>query len=225
VGKGPIRFAVGHPQGLTSNSSKCWASKQADVYIVCRDNFTEAKVSLHASGEWRMGFTQEAVRKCPGLLPKGRNRAWRIWRRPPPQIPDTVIAFRLLFPTSELAVRLEQRATEVWKKNVIYIEAAPPDSGLMAAATLFVTGANVNLRPGSGKNFSLAALDIGQGSRAQFIAHQETEDVLDKVQGAIEETRGRVIRAGVEIPPGAYSYMVGECTDGVRYLVGGRVNR
>lgn len=164
-------------------------------------------MSLHASGEWRMGFTQEAVRKCPGLLPKGRNRAWRIWRRPPPQIPDTVIAFRLLFPTSELAVRPEQRATEVWKKNVIYIEAAPPDSGLMAAVTLFVTGANVNLRAESGESFLLAYLDIGQGRRAQFIAHQETEgDVLNKVQGAIEETRGRVIRAGIAIPPGAYSY-------------------
>ena len=57
----PARFAIGPPDGLTSNSWRIWSTKHGDVYISCRDNFTEAKVSLHTSGRWRMGFTSQAI--------------------------------------------------------------------------------------------------------------------------------------------------------------------
>ena len=62
----PVRFAVGPTKdGLTSNSWRMWTEKRGDVYdlyLKCRDNFREAKVSLHASGRWRMGFTEEAIK-------------------------------------------------------------------------------------------------------------------------------------------------------------------
>jgi hypothetical protein len=45
----PVRFAVGAPSGITSNSWKIWATKSG-VYIACRDNFKETKVSLRISG-------------------------------------------------------------------------------------------------------------------------------------------------------------------------------
>ena len=122
-----VRFAVGSPNGLTSNSWRIWASKHGDVYIACRDNFKEAKVSLHASGRWRMGFTTEAISKNSHLLPSDQHRAWEVWDQPPISLPNTVIAFQLVFPTSELAVRPEQRIPKEWK-NVIFIEAAPPSS-------------------------------------------------------------------------------------------------
>ena len=99
VRRGPVRFAVGPPNGVTSNSWKLWAGKNGDVYIACRDNFKEAKVSLHASGRWRMGFTTEALTKSPNLPLGGRDRAWEVWDKPPPTLPNTTIAFRLVFPT------------------------------------------------------------------------------------------------------------------------------
>ena len=36
--KSPVRFAVGDPNGVTSNSWRIWTSKHGDVYIACRDN-------------------------------------------------------------------------------------------------------------------------------------------------------------------------------------------
>ena len=106
----------------------------------CRDNFKEAKVSLHTSGKWRMGFTIEALVKNP--FPLEENRAWEVWDKPPPQLPNVTIAFRLFFPTSELAVRPEQRQPDQWRQ-VIFIEPAPPGSGKLTALTLFVTNGDV----------------------------------------------------------------------------------
>lgn len=47
VKSGPIPFAVGPPNGLTSNSWRMWTSRHGDIYIACRNTFKEAKVSLH----------------------------------------------------------------------------------------------------------------------------------------------------------------------------------
>ena len=85
----PIRFAVGYPDGLTSNSWRFWTEKSG-IYIACRDNFRAAKVSLHTSGRWRMGFNEEAKKKYPSLIPADRNRAWDVWDETPPQLPQTV---------------------------------------------------------------------------------------------------------------------------------------
>ena len=118
--RGPLRFAVGPPDGLTSNAWRFWTTRRGDVYIACRDNFQEAKVSLHASGRWRMGFTTEAIGRNPQLIPADADRAWEVWDEPPASLPNTIVAFRLIFPTSELAVRPEQRPVKKWK-NVLYI--------------------------------------------------------------------------------------------------------
>jgi len=173
--KGPIRFAVGPPDGLTSNAWRMWASKQGDVYIACRDNFKEVKVSLHASGRWRMGFTTEAINKNPKLLPSGTNRAWDVWDKPPESLPDSVVAFKLIFPTEELAVRPEQRPAKLWKK-VLHIDSAPP--GKVTIVTLFVTKGALTLKHESEPSFCLASLDMGQGFRAQLVAHTDPSDGL-----------------------------------------------
>lgn len=120
-----VRVAVGSPNGLTSNSWKVWATKHGDVYIACRDNFREAKVSLHASDRWRMRFTDEAVANNSHLLGEGQNRAWDVWDAPSGQLQNPVNAFQLVFPSSELAVRPEQRVSRKWA-DVIFVEAAPP---------------------------------------------------------------------------------------------------
>jgi hypothetical protein len=69
----PVRFAVGDPQGLTSNSWKVW-KQHSDIYIACRDNAQDIKISLHTSGRWRVGFTEKAAKR-PELLRPGQNRA------------------------------------------------------------------------------------------------------------------------------------------------------
>jgi len=192
----PVRFAVGPPDGITSNSWKCWTEKSG-VYIACRDNFQQAKVSLHTCGRWRMGFTREAIKKHPGFIPADRNRAWRVWDEPPAQLPDTVLAFRLIFLTSELAVNPAQRPAKKWA-NVIFIEAAPAGSGKMVVASLFVTKEDRLVRHQTEPSLWLASLEMGDGRRAQLVVHGDAEGEFPQiVDRGVREARSQAERAGI----------------------------
>ncbi len=223
IRKGPVRFAVGPSDGLTSNSWKVWANKKGDVYIACRDNFKEARVSLHVSGRWRMGFTETAVRKNGNLLRAGQNRAWDVWDKPLPQVPNVTTAFRLYFLPSELAVRPEQRSPDQWRDPVLFIEPAPP--GQMTTLTLFVTNGDIEVTPDS-ERFRLACLTIGQDMYAQLVARYEPEGSMPAtIERVVADAQAKVRASGKAMPAGAYIYILGQTGDGVRFLTGARVNR
>ena len=218
-----MRFAVGPPDGLTSNAWRMWTSKKGDIYIAYRDNFKEAKVSLHASGRWHMGFTTEAISKNPQLLPSDKNRAWDVWDEPPTSLPDSVVAFKLIFPTAELAVRPEQRTAKLWER-VLYIESAPP--GKVTIITLFVTKGAPTLKHESEPSFCLASFAIGDKRHAQLIAHTDTSDCLDDfVEKGVVKARKQAELAGVRVPREGYFYLFGQCDNGCRFIIGARANR
>lgn len=221
IRRGPVRFAVGSPQGFTSNAWRVWTSKHGDVYISCRDNFKEAKVSLHTSGRWRMGFTTEAISKNAGLLSEPTNRAWDVWDQPLPSLPGIVTAFHLVFPTSELVVRPEQRPNDQWK-HVVFIEAAPMRQ--MVNVTLFVTVGAPALQPEYGRSCPLASLAISDGRYAQLVAYHAPEvnipDIIKKWStGACAKAKA----AQIELLPEAFGYVLGRRDDGSRFIVGARV--
>jgi hypothetical protein len=219
--KSPIRFAVGDPNGLTSNAWRIWASKAGDVYIACRDNFKETKVSLHASGRWRMGFTTEAIDKNPLLVGEGQNRAWDVWDKPPEKIPNTVQAFQLVFTRPQLVVSPYQRAPKKWK-NVTYIEAPP--IGKLTVVTLFVTKKNIKLIHETEPSFWLASLDLGNEYYAQLVAHGEIEgNMPELVSRTVEEARKKTKSAGIAVPKDAYGYFFGQRDDGTRFIFGAPV--
>jgi hypothetical protein len=221
IREGVVRFAVGSPSALTSNAWRIWVEKKHDIYIACRDNFRETKVSLHASGRWRMGFTTEALKRNPSLIQSGQDRAWEVWDQPPPSLPNTVTAFKLVFSTQELAVRPEQRVPSEWSK-VIYIEAAPPKK--LTVVTLFVTVGESTLTHESEPSFCLASLDIGGNRRAQLVAHGDPEcDFPERVEKCVVEARERAISKGMQIPKEAYGYFLGHQDNGCRYLFGARI--
>jgi len=223
IRKGPVRFAVGPCDGLTSNSWGVEARPKGDVYIFCRDNFKEAKVSLHRTGRWRMGFTETAVGKNSNLLRAGQNRAWDVWDKPPPQVPNVTTAFRLYFLPSELAVRPEQRSTDQWRDPVLFLEPAPP--GQMTTVTLFVTNGDIEVAPDS-KRYRLACLTIGQDVYAQLVAQIEPEGSIPAtIEKTVSEAQLKVRASGKVMPLGAYIYMLGQTGDGVRFLTAARVNR
>lgn len=220
---GPLRFAIGSPNGLTSNAWRVWTTKAGDVYVACRDNFKEAKVSLHTSGRWRMGFTTEAIAKNPKLLSCDQDRAWEVWDRPPETLPNTVVALRLIFPTSELAVREEQRKPSEWEK-VVHVEAAPP--GKVTIITLFITHGDMALKHESEPSFRLASLKIGNGYYVQVVAHSDPEGDLPNLIGrSVSEARQLAESAGIEVPEGGYGYFFGNRDDGSRFLLGARLTR
>ena len=221
--KGPVRFAVGPPNGLTSNAWRMWTSKHGDIYIACRDNFKEVKISLHTSGRWRMGFTAEAISKNPQLLPPDTNRAWDVWDEPPASLPDSVVAFKLIFPTAELGVRPEQRPAKLWKK-VLHIESAPP--GKVTIITLFVTNGAPALKHESEPSFCLASLDIGKDRYAQLVAHDDPSYGLkDFVENGVAKARKQAELAGVIIPKEGYFYLFGQRDNGCRFIIGAKADR
>jgi hypothetical protein len=91
---------------------------RSDAYVACRDNFKELKLSLHASGAWRLGFTEKAVQDRPKMLPMGADRAIKKWR--PPLDESVVRAFYLIVPPASLYLKPEHR--QKWPKSVLFIE-------------------------------------------------------------------------------------------------------
>jgi len=59
---GTLRFAMGSPNGPRSSTWSIIGHKRTrDLYIGCRSNMHEVKVSLHESGRWRFGYTAVAA--------------------------------------------------------------------------------------------------------------------------------------------------------------------
>ena len=223
IRSGSVRFAVGSPSGLSSNSWKIWAGKHGDIYIACRDNMTGVKVSLHASGRWRVGFTTEAVQKNPALISEDENRAWDVWDKPPETIPNAVMAFRLFFLNSELALVPQDRVGKLWKK-VVYIE-APPE-GKMTAVTLFVSNGDFPISHASEPSFCLASYAIGNGLYAKVIAHGEPEgDIRRHIESTVKDACSSMISKGLQLPLEAYGYFLLKNADGARFIVGAKLNR
>lgn len=108
-----IRFAVGDSDGRSSNSWRVWVKPDGDVYIACRDNYKELKVSLHGD-RWRVGLTSEGAVATAHLRPDGVDRAWLTWDRPDP-VGGAMLGFRILYLHSELALTPDQRPADRWK--------------------------------------------------------------------------------------------------------------
>jgi hypothetical protein len=170
-----------------------------------------------------MGFTTEAVGQNPAFLADDENRAWDIWDEPPATLPNTVVAFKLIFPTSELAVRPEQRMTKQWQR-VLHVEAAPP--GKVTVLTLFVTKGVRSLKHESEPSFCLASLDIGNQRGAQLVAHGDPEgDLPTLIESSVAKARTQAESADISISEGAYAYFFGRQDNGCRFIVGARMNR
>jgi hypothetical protein len=224
-----VRFAVLSHSGLSSNSWGVWVEKDETVYIVCRDSFQEVKVSLHPSptrgrGRWRVGFDRAALSKIGGLLPSGQNRAWDVWDEPEEQLPKATIAFKPLFPTSELIIPPEKRHSRVWNRNAVFIEAAPP--GKITAVTLFITDGEQNLVHASEPSITLARLPINRQRVAQLVAHGDPEgDLMQVIDSAVSQAISGAHSKGIEVPNDGYGYFVGRSNDGCRFIFGARMKR
>lgn len=123
-----LRFAVGDPNGLSSNSWRIWVKPDGDVYIKCRDNYSELKVSLHGS-RWRVGLSEEGAAASAHVPTNQSNRAWMVWDRPSP-VDGITLGYRIFFFPSELSLHQNDRPSTLWRG----VDFAP--SGLVGTVTL-----------------------------------------------------------------------------------------
>lgn len=213
---GPLRFAAGDPTGLTSNSWRGWIEDSGDTYVACRDNFKELKVSLHASGRWRMGMTEQAAQDT-SLLAAGQNRAWEVWEPPAPSPEGVVRAFQVQFLLSELAVRPHQRMSSFWA-STIYL-AKPPDDRVLCV-TLFITPRGLLLRHESEPSVTLAQFTLPADRSLAIVAHH---DPAGGYAQSLRVAKARIAMqlkdSGMAAPSEGYLYLHGKAADGARFAM------
>lgn len=154
-----LRFAVGDPTGLSSNSWRVWTKQDGDVYICCRDNYGEFKVSLHGD-RWRCGFSAQGAAATAHLRPGGEDRAWDKWERPA-SASGVTIGYRLAFVASELAMGPAARRKNNWDK--VEFLGGPPAGGL-TLVTVTINEPNVEWEVSGG---TARFLDLPGDGRVQ----------------------------------------------------------
>jgi hypothetical protein len=214
--KGAVRFAIGDPNGLSSNSWRLWVEGAGDVYLLCRDNYREAKVSLHASGRWRMAFTEQAAKEVPGLVPPQRDRAWSVWEKPPETIPSTVIAFRLFFLPSELAVTPAMRPAKQWR-DVLFFEQAP--AGCVSVVSLLVSRGKATFTCEAGPTAEVAVLPLAADRFVTLVIHVEipSPEFVEKVSSTARMLSRAI--SGRQPPRDSRLLQFGEHANGSRHLI------
>ena len=211
IRSGELYFAVGSPDGNTSNTWKIW-EHNGSIYIACRDNFQQAKISLHPSN-WRMAFTKESNIKM-----KQNDRTWEEWQLTTNQIENAQIPFRLFFSSLDLGVTPRMRTGKKWK-NIIYVE-APPD-GKLTAISIFILEADLQVNHESEPSFCLASFTTPNDKWVKVIAHGEPEGNIPQIKRlAMERVLIELENNNIDKPPGAYAYFLGHLEDESRFLCG-----
>lgn len=201
-----LRFAIGDPCGQSSNSWRVWVKRDGDVYIACRDNYQELKVSLHGC-RWRVGVTAEGAAATRHLRAPEADRAWMTWDRPEP-VGGITMGYRILFLPSELAITPALRPARSWK-NVEFVPAASEGCVTLATVTLNEPGHRMAVDGAVDQNHGFLALPTG--GEVQLTIHTETfGDAFRKaLADAYQEGRDRTEAAGVRVPPGGRMFLVG----------------
>jgi hypothetical protein len=122
------------------------------------------------------------------------------------------VPFRLIFPTSELGIRPNQRGTRQWR-NTVFIRAAPMDSGKSTVVTLFVTVGGPRPDRSFGGELPLAWLELSAQRRAQLVAHAAREGTMPQTMATARAAALERVRAeGIEVPDTSYLYFFGSTT-------------
>jgi hypothetical protein len=186
--RSPVRFAVGAPTGASTNSWKVWVHKD-DIYVACRDNFSGIKVSLHASGIWRVGFTQEFAQARSDIVPEGQDRIMKKWKPKLDGAQQVIIGFQIIAPIGSLYLGAKDR--KKWPSSVVFIE-PPSDIGKAVVISVAVV---FSLQPVIGQpgmeGGVIAVLRVRNDRSVQLVA--TFEDVKDTL-GLIENTWKNVIQ-------------------------------
>ncbi|WNM62013.1 hypothetical protein [Candidatus Nitrospira neomarina] len=171
----PVRIAVGTPDGVSSNSWRVWV-KGLDTYVMCRDNFREIKISLHASGIWRVALTEGTIKARPELVLGGGDRV--IHRRRPDLSHATkaLIGFQIIFLKEGLYLQRSDRTK--WPKSVVFVEPPQADTDMtVLSVTVVPSTAPLVLRPNT-RGIVVALLPLGQDHTVQVVATHENDAVF-----------------------------------------------
>lgn len=99
--RGEVRIAVGSPTGRRSTVWKFFVQKN-EIYILSRMFGSDAKVSLHSTGECQWSATGTWVKKVPGR--RNAERHITKWVMPRPSGLTALHVFQVRIPETELRI-------------------------------------------------------------------------------------------------------------------------
>ena len=178
IRKSPIRFAITMLDGSTSNAWRAWVEKGTEVYVCCRDNLSEVKISLHSSGKQHIAFRGET-----GIHMVSGSRFWNQWREPSKER-LAIPSFRLLFPPWGVRLTAEDRSKtkeirRKWDQNQVLIEG---DDEFLVAVSFVILDQETSLEPsGDHPNALIGLLPLGHGKNLFVVAGKEPEGDLKNV--------------------------------------------
>ena len=97
-----VRFGAGSEEGPRAGLWRLWTSPNSDVYLAVRTLAQVVKVSLHASGRWRVAFTDDEMASVVGGVSTGEDRAFQKWQRPPPAQHGFTMALQIAAPKPDI---------------------------------------------------------------------------------------------------------------------------
>ena len=179
---GPLRFAVAMRNGLTSHSWGVRTERQGDAYVFCRETMKEVKISLHASGQQHIAFTQES-----GHTTVSGTRFWNCWTEPPQQRPP-IPSLKLLFPdwATTLGHKDVRPGRPKWPDNQILIEG---DAEYVTSVWFFVIKEGHSLTHANVPSDTLGILPLRPGMELHVIACKER---IPRLKEVVEETVDRI---------------------------------
>ena len=213
--KSPITFAVLWKNGQTSNTWGVRVEKEGDVYIYCRDNMKEVKISLHKSGKQHIAYTKgSGSEMTPG------NRFWNQWREPQ-HGNQAIPSFRLYFPNwgTRLGEEERNKATSKWNKNQILIEA---DDELLTAVSFVILdkGTTLTKKEDGLSSYPIGVLPLHSGKKLCVIAGFEPDGNLKQnILPAVENMNNKNLPLEKYAGKTLYAYASGDNQDGYAYMV------
>jgi len=194
---GAIRFAVGDPTGLRSQTWSVVANKSTDdVYLGLRVRMHDVKLTLHPN-KWRMAFTEQAAAR---LLAPDVDRVLHRWDLPVELAPGWRQGATVAVPFSSLQSGLAEARP---KKGVVAFFPAPPPEWELRFDVLVGAAERSELTV-NGVAGEVGRLSLASGAVVWVVA---TEVPVDPTyEGGLEEVRREAQRrgglAGMESPTG-----------------------
>ena len=114
-----IRFGI-RDGSQRAATWKIWSPiTKADIYLSCRELKGFLKASLHESGSWHFGYTEEGFKKhFEQEESNQKSRHIEIWPRPKQIAAGVILAFRIVTPFSAVTTPIEVNSNKVsWIPN------------------------------------------------------------------------------------------------------------
>jgi hypothetical protein len=125
-----FRFGIGSATQPRSTTWKLWTRKN-DIYLACREMGRWLKVSLHASGDWRIAWVRDAKRSST------RDRIIERWARPAPFRERWTEGIVLAFPWVDMRAPLDWPNALKAPANVMWMPGPAPAHTLFISVLLY----------------------------------------------------------------------------------------